>query len=881
MRRLLRQVGDRYLLYWAALVLLVFATHLRAQARITSPNTCERALSLSTQGAELERSVKVRPTVAAYDALGSLFAQEKQLACAVAAFRSALSIDGESREARYNLALALRLERKPDEAQSELQTLVAADPKFALAYEAMGEIAADQKNYDSAVKNFHAALSLDGRLTTASEGMVQASLLQGRPQAAAYWATRALALAPPNPAAYRLRLNLGIAQGQSGDYAAAERTLRELVASFPNKVDPHVNLGIIEVHLQKYSAGISEFSEALGLDGSRNEIRLSLAQVDLLANHPDNALRVAAEYNRYSPRDAEGLSTLARAYQALNDCSHAIPEFRRSLAIRPGDYDTLFGLGSCLMRTGNAAEALPTFRSAELADATKPSVHYEIFRLLMKDTSPGSESAARAELAEFKRLDQKENQNAKLQVMGAEANARFEQDDPQKAAELYRTILESHPNDAKNHYNYSLALARLNDREGEIRELRTAISLDPQMTKAHERLGVCEEEQGHLELAAKEFQTVLQDDPASTDAKTNLGVVYGKAGQLAFAEKILREVASEAPDSVAAQLNLGLVLSSEKRWQDALIPLQAAATLEPNNPQPLTLLGIVFGKMGDSENSITYLKRALKLAPESAGAHLNLGIALADGFDLVGAGEQFAEAERLAPTASIVHYNAGRVAFDLGDQAKARLELEQACSLQRDYPEALQLLGQLEIQGKQFDSAITHLSRVTVLQPQNSDAAYLLGRAFADSGRKGEAITEWQHALQMSSDDTRLLWVLAHELPASDSRRSAYLAKVQAIQGSERAADSAKTLANLGITAAADHEWTEAVTRMSEAIHACQQCGIAASLQQNLGLIYAHYGNLRQAERALKRSVEIDPNIPLGKEELAMVEKLMTHPAVR
>lgn len=878
MKQLLGQARGGHRFYWAAIMLFVFAPLLCAQSRVTPLDECYGEPAPIGR-AELEQSVRTHPSVAAYDALGSLYAQEKQITCAEAAFRAALSIDANSTEARYNLALALRLERKLDEAQSDLRALLTAHPKFALGFEALGEICADEKDYDCAARNFQAALHLNERLTTSSEGLVQINLLEGRPQAAVYWATRALAQNPPNPPAYRLRLNLGIAQGQVRDYASAEKTLQDLTISFPNAVDPHVNLGIIEVHLQKYSAAIDQFRRVLKLDGSRNEVRLSLAQADLLANHVEDALPMALEYSRHSPLDAEGFSTIARAYKALDDCPHAIPEFRRSLAIRPDDYDTLFGLGTCLLRTGNAGEALATFRAAERSDAEKPSVHYQIFRLLVKANSPTSQAAAQAELAEFKRLNQMEDQNAKLQVTGAEANARLEHDDPQKAAELYRAVLDRHPNDAKNHYNLSLALARLNDRRGEMAELRAAIALDPKMVKAHEGLGVCEEEQGSLKLAAREFQTVLQYDPASIDAKTNLGVVYGKAGQLNLAENLLREVVKEAPDSIAAQLNLGLVLSSEKRWQDALVALQAAARLEPNNSQTLTLLGMVYGKMHDSPHSIAYLKEALSLSPGSASAHLNLGIALADGFDLQAASEQFAEAEKLDPNAAIVHYNAGRVAFDLGNQAKARLELEKACVLQKDYPGALQLLGQVEDHGNQFDSAISHLRLVTVLQPQNTDAAYLLGRALLDAGRKPEAIATWQHAIQMSPNDTRLLWVLAHELPTSDSRKSAYLAKLQAVQGSERAVDSAKTLADLAITAAADHEWAQAVSRMSKAIQACQQCRIAASLQQNLGLIYASFGNLRQAEQALRRSVEIDPDIPRGKQELALVEKLLTHPA--
>ena len=863
-------------LCWPPLIWLAFAPFLSAQ----SHGDCDSGIPQSPRAAELQRSLHAHPSVAAYDALGSLYAHNQRGYCAESAFRAALRLEPGSAEARYDLALALRLERKASEAKVELQALLQAHPEFALARVALGQISAEEENYDEATRNFEAALRLDQRLTAASEGLVQASLASRRPEAAAYWAERALTYNPPEPVAYRLRLNLGIAQGQAGDYDNAEKNLTALVASFPDKVDPHVNLGIIKVHLQLYTAAIKEFSRALQLDGGRNEVRLALAQADLLANRPQDALSVALAYNSHAPRDAEGRSTLGRAYLALNECAEAIPEFRRSLDVRSSDYETLFDLGTCQIRTGATVDALASFRRAEHTQPSNPAVHYQIFRLLNADKSQDSLREAQSELAEFKRLSQKEDQNAKVQVMGLEANGILDKGDPAKAAELYRKVLQANPKDASNHFNLSLALARLNDSEGEIRELHTAIALDPKMSKAHNRLGLCEEEQGHLRGAAKEFETVLEDEPASTEAKINLATVYGKAGQLTRAESLLREVINEHPDSLPGQLNLGLVLSSEKRWQDALVPLQAAAELEPKNPQPLTLLGIIYGKMGDSPQSIEYLRKALDLAPDSASAHLNLGIALADGLDLHAASQEFAAAEKLAPNNASVHYNAGRLAFDQGDETKARTELQQACALQNDYPGALQLLGQLELHNGQVDAAVEHLSRVTALQPQNADAAYLLGRAFADEERKQQAISEWQRGLRLSSDDPRLLWALAHELPTSDPHRAEYLAKLKLIKGSERNTDLAKTLANLGIIAAGNHEWTDAVAKMSEAIETCNHCAIEASLQQNLGLIYAQRGQLREAEEALKRSVQIDPSIPRGKEELAVVEKLQAHPSM-
>lgn len=844
-----------------------------ASAATTLENNCARALS-GPQVYGLLRSIADHPTAPGYDALGSLYAKSQHFACAIFAFQSALKIDPGSMEAQYDLALALRLNGKLEKAQAVLNGLVGAHPDFAMAHEARAEILAEEKQYPEAREEFETALRLDHRLTAASVGLVQLCLAQGQPEAAIYFATQALALDPEAAPAYSLKLHLGIAQGEAGKFDDAEQTLRSLVAQYPDRVDPQLNLAIVDVHLQRYADAIQEFGKVLQLDSRNDAARLALAQVDLLANHPDDALKFALEYTSHVQSDPEGFSTLARAYRALNECAEAVAAYKKNFALRSGNYDNLFGLAMCELQTGEKGSALVAFRAAERVNPAKAAVHYQIFRLLVPDKSQAGQHEAQLELAKFKSLTFQDQQSARDQLLGSEANASFDQGSPQKAAKLYRSVLESNPRDANTHYNLSLALAQMGDRGGEVQELRAAIALDPTMTKAFNRLGLYEMQEGDFGEAVKDFQTVIDRDPASTDAKINLATVYGQTGRTADAESLLLEVTQSAPDSYPGQVNLGLILAGAQKWREALVPLETAARLKPADPQPLSLLGIVHGKMGQSAQSIDYLKQALALSSNSAEAHLNLGIALADGYDLQGAAQQFAAAEKLAPAAAVVHYNVGRVAYDEGNPARARTELEHAVQLQPGYPGALQLLAQIDLHGNQAEHAVILLRQVLALQPHNGNAEYLLGRALAELGKPEEAVTEWQGALIDNRGDPRIYWALAHELPASDPRRAEYMTQLQAIQGGVQKADQAKTMANIGIAEAAAHDWAEAVDKMQRAIQICGSCPIQASLEQNLGLIYAEEGELRKAEQALNRSVQIDTRTPDAAQELATVRNL-------
>jgi tetratricopeptide (TPR) repeat protein len=853
---------------------LIFTCSPAASLHAENPG-CESNLKGSARAAQLMQSIAHDPTVAAYDALGSLYAAAHYNECALAAFHSAIQLDPKSKEARYDLALELRILSELSEADAELQDLLRDNPDFALAHEARGDILLEQKKNQEARGEFEAALRSDETFSAAAEGLVQIALAEQHSTAAIYWAKRGLAAKPAPAIEYKLRLDLGTAEGNAGEFSEAEKTLRSLADAYPEQVDPQLNLGIIEAHLEMYPAAREEFTRVLKLDDTNDAARLALAQADLLANQPDEALEMALVYTKRAPADPKGFATLGSAYRAENQYLEAIAAYAKSRAMNPNDYDVLFGLGMSQVASGQRAQALQSFQAAEKVDASKAPIHYQIFRLLSADKSQSA--AAASELQTYKKLEHQDDQSAKTQVAGSEANASLDQGNAQKAADLYREVLESNPSDANSHYNLSLALAQLGDRDGERTELHAALAIDPKMAQAFNRLGLLELQDGHNSEAARDFQAVLDIDPGSTDAKINLATVYGKTGRTTQAEQLFREAADAAPDSLAAHLNLGLVFAGEGRLADAIPPLQTAASLAPANPQPLTILGMVYGKMGRSPESIQYLKKALALAPQSADAHLNLGIALADGFDLAGAAGQFAEAEKLAPTVAIVHYNAGRVAFDQGDTNKARSELEQACGLEKNYPGALQLLARLDLHENQPQPAIDLLHQALALQPANEDAQYMLGQALFAAGRKQEAISAWQQALAANPEDTRIYWTLAHQLPASDPQRAIYLARLQAAEGNERNASRSKTLANIAISAAANHDWSDAVEKMSEAIQTCGNCSLQASLQQNLGLIFAEHGELQKAEQALRRSVTLDPKTPHAQEELAIVGNLEKH----
>src|SRR5882762_11975343 len=87
---------------------------------------------------ELERIIRTHPSAGAYDALGAYFGQHQKLSCAISAFESALRLEPDSWEARFNLSLALLQNRQPERAARELRSAIRSKPDDPLGHTALG-----------------------------------------------------------------------------------------------------------------------------------------------------------------------------------------------------------------------------------------------------------------------------------------------------------------------------------------------------------------------------------------------------------------------------------------------------------------------------------------------------------------------------------------------------------------------------------------------------------------------------------------------------------------------------------------------------------------------------------------------------------------------
>src|SRR6266542_5425133 len=102
------------------------------------PDSCQALAHSSSEMSKLVTRAASLPSGTSYDAVGQAFAEENELACAIAAYEVALDFDPGVWRTRYGLAVALLQAGNSERAIRELHAVLERAPDSCLAHNALG-----------------------------------------------------------------------------------------------------------------------------------------------------------------------------------------------------------------------------------------------------------------------------------------------------------------------------------------------------------------------------------------------------------------------------------------------------------------------------------------------------------------------------------------------------------------------------------------------------------------------------------------------------------------------------------------------------------------------------------------------------------------------
>ena len=465
------------------------------------------------------------------------------------------------------------------------------------------------------------------------------------------------------------------------------------------------------------------------------------------------------------------------------------------------------------------------------------------------------------------------------------------QDQLQCAVAAFESALRLAPNSWESHYDLGLALLNQGDPERALQELRMASRLKPGTAQIHAALGTALSQLGQTGAAIVEFRTVLRSDPKSIAAldgiskalilekryaeavaalrnapdeealQLDLAAAESGEGNTDAAVQILSNLLAKDPSNLQVQVNLGLVFAGASRYPEAEEALRKAALLSPDNPSVLAPLAMVLSRLNRKDEAIEYFRNVCRLVPSSSEAHLNLGIALADEVQLNSALAEFSEAVRLAPRSAAAHYNKGRLLLDMQRNDEAKPELETSLRLDPNLAGSWYLLGLIAKRASKDEEAVLDFQNEAALDPRNPEAHYMLGREMLNKGDSSGAIREWRKTIELQPEYGEALYNLARLIAKTDPAEAKVLeSRLENLQAQRHIMDRAQMLGNFALASAAAHDWSQAISKMKEALNVCGSCAALSQLHKDLGLIYCRSGDFRNGREELLAAQKLSPD---------------------
>lgn len=192
-------------------------------------------------------------------------------------------------------------------------------------------------------------------------------------------------------------------------------------------------------------------------------------------------------------------------------------------------------------------------------------------------------------------------------------------------------------------------------------------------------------------------------------------------------------------------------------WQDTV-------DKAPTNFRANQNLGAELAKQGKLDEAANYLTKAVKLRPVDPVSQADLGVVRKNQGRFVEAYEHLYTAVLFEPNQATALDQLGLVCFQLNKLDKAESFIQRSLS-QAKRPSTYLHLGMVQAARKKFPEAIMNLSIAVKQNPNDADAAYLLGFTYRRAGQPEKALVYLSRAKELQPPSCKILRSLgyAHE----------------------------------------------------------------------------------------------------------------------
>ena len=728
-----------------------------------------------------------------------------------------------------------------DDARAKIQDEIQKNPSSIEAYDLLGFLYGQQKDYASAQE-----------------------VLQ-----------KALKIAPNSTKTHNNLGNLFVAEGK---IELAEKEFRTTLRIDPANQEGNYNLGLLLMGKGSPAEAIRYLERVRPANIST---RFNLIRAYLESKRPQEALRMADELSAQNKSNVQLHFTLGVLLASEKQYKQAEFELEKADALQPGTFEILYNLGQAYLRDGNNAKAEIALDRALKLKPDSP----ETLSLLAQAYSNESRPLDALDLLTRAHKIAPENPDIIFQMAQVSISQHYFED--------AIPLLESGLKIAPQRTDLTAALGESYFMSGKVQKaieiFEKLLKMDP-TPRSYLYLGLCYENLGRFDEASHYFQEGLKLDPNYSGCLFHLGYIAERQGDEEAAEAKFQAVLRSNPDYPGALLELANLRMAQKRYADAAVLLTryvrvshdaatgyyklamaerslhetAAAdrdlsvfqTLSKNaatGPYPYEhLFDYVDSRsrlapQAREQLDITELNDEIKKHPDQpedlymlAEAYLKAGKpdearnAIAE-LDKLSSGDYRTEAGAGVLLARYRLYDDAIQHFQLALQAnpnsdEVKFDIADAYFRKGRYPEALQAAQQLSPDGRKDDAYLA-----------------LLGDIYTHLGDMSKAEEIYRDAITRNPDnDQDYLSLALLEIRGNDLAA----AKDTLLKGQARIPGSGKLLWGLGIVSVLDGKTAEAEEQLARAVDLLPEWSGSYS---TLGVFYFQTGQIDKAKEVLNR----------------------------
>ncbi|MSR81906.1 MAG: tetratricopeptide repeat protein [Candidatus Latescibacteria bacterium] len=283
-----------------------------------------------------------------------------------------------------------------------------------------------------------------------------------------------------------------------------------------------------------------------------------------------------------------------------------------------------------------------------------------------------------------------------------------------------------------------------------------SLALDSTRAETYLSLARLYRARGAYEDETRLWRALLAQHPDLSEAYAGLGASMAAQGRYNAASRAFQDAIRREYRTAAVYLQLGNVYQAlghvQNNLRSAEAAYQAALELSPNQPDVLLQLARIEVALKRPEDALRLYRQALELSPQDDGIRIELAALYKSGGATDMARQLLADGLAARPDDAVLSFELGRLWWELGDLARAQVQLQQARAQDSTLVEVYRYQGLIHSSQGRQDQALEAFRKLEAVRPREAAVKVNIGIVYSQQGDLTQAEQAFRAAVQLGGD---------------------------------------------------------------------------------------------------------------------------------